>query len=129
MEPTPDEQVQPHLSRRTAMRWGATAALATWAVPTVVTWAPSPAHAGTPSPGDEEVEEVEAARGPAPSVGGPDRELAETGTNLGLLAAAGVTTIVGGATVLRLRDTWSDRSTAAGTALPLPPRPEPPSGN
>lgn len=108
MERTPDEQPQHLISRRKALTWGGTAAVLVWAVPTVVSWTPSPAHAGTPSPLEEEQ---------------PKAQLADTGANLGLLAAAGVTTIAAGAVALR-----SQRTGSATTPLSLPvPPPRPPS--
>lgn len=125
MEHNPAKKRQRELSRREAVRWGASAALVAWSIPTIVTWTPSPAHAGTPAPGNDE---MAAPRDAASTVARPQHELAKTGADFGLLAAAGVTTIAAGAATLRLRRTWSDRASATPiTTLPLPPAPERPS--
>lgn len=122
METTPDTHPPRHLSRREAVRWGASAALVAWAVPTVVTWRPSPAHAGTPSP----ARETEAPPPAAAAAVTPQRgELAATGANNGLLAAAGVTTVAAGAAVLRWQRASSDHVAGSAPSLPLPPEADP----
>lgn len=115
MHSTPDANQSNHLSRRQAVRWGASAALVAWATPTVLTWTPSPAHAGTPSP-----------TGEAQASPRPTGELADTGAGSGLLAAAGVTAIAAGAAALRWQRHPVDHPAEPAISLPLPPRAEPP---
>lgn len=122
------DQPAPDTSRRDVLRYGlAATAVTAWAAPTVMTFRPRPASAGSEPPRTDDGPADVAASGPTEAAR-PSGELASTGSNLAWVALAGNTAIaVGGAAALQSRSqqrtaTASDGSDA-GTpgADDLPP--------